>query len=207
MGRITLNGLYWFLSLGIGILSLVIMTIAAATTFGEIAPHLAHYISGSAVPLAAHVIFGPLALVLAPFQFWKGLRTKRPSVHRFIGYTYAISVAIAGVASLALLPAFIGSMWAATGFTALALAWMFATTRAVLFARDKDFARHKRWMIRSAALTFAAVALRLLMPPLIIFGGMTPTQTYDVTGWASWLIPLIAVELWMRRKAMAQRTA
>ena len=92
-------------------------------------------------------------------------------------------------------------MWAATGFTVLAVLWIVVTARAVQLARARRTGDHRIWMTRSAALTFAAVMLRLMTMPLMA-SGMTLTQSYDVTAWASWLLPLIVVE-WIRRRKTA----
>ena len=58
-------------------------------------------------------------------------------------------------------------------------------------------------MIRSFAMTFGAVTLRLYLPiaPMLGYEFM---EGYRITAWASWVPNLILVELWMRRQA-AQR--
>ena len=74
---------------------------------------------------------------------------------------------------------------------------MGTTGYSVYLARNKRFAEHRRWMKRSAALTFAAVTLRLMSVPMMI-GGMTLVQTYNYTAWLSWIVPLAFVEWRMR---------
>lgn len=197
--RTTLNGLFWFFSLAIGLFSLLVMMLVTSTGFAQAAPHLAHYAASHGIPLYAHIVFAPLALLLAPFQFWSGLRNRHRGVHRAIGYTYAGSIGVASLGALLLLPRFEGSLWAARGFGLLAVLWVATTARAVLFARAGNVAAHRAWMLRSAALTFAAVVLRLMTLPLMATG-LTLTQSYDVTAWASWLLPLLVVEWRMRRQ-------
>jgi uncharacterized membrane protein len=198
-----LRGLFWFFSLGVAMFSFAIALGIAAIGAAQVAPHLVHYASDYRVPLHGHIVFGPLALIVAPFQFWTWLRSRHRTIHRTIGYLYASSIAIAGTSSLFLLPRFEGSMWAATGFAVLASLWIFSTTYAVFLARSGQTEAHRTWMMRSAALTFAAVVLRLMTLPLM-WTGMTLTQSYDVTAWASWLLPLVVVELSTRR---AQRSS
>lgn len=53
-------------------------------------------------------------------------------------------------------------------------------------------------MIRSVALTFGAVMLRVYMTPLMASGWSVP-ETYQITAWASWVPNLIVVEWWFRR--------
>jgi len=69
----------------------------------------------------------------------------------------------------------------------------------VVLARQKRFTEHRVWMLRSVALTFAAVTLRLMSVPMII-SGMTLLETYNITAWASWILPLVAIETWRVRR-------
>ena len=199
--RVVLNrlssGLFWFFSAAIAIFSLAVVGLTLAWGLAAAAPHLAHY-AGDRFPLYLHMIFGPLALALAPFQLWPGLRNRYRRIHRLMGYAYAISIALAAVGALLILPRFAGSLWAMTGFAILALAWLGTTARAVIHARARRIDAHRAWMLRSASLTFAAVVLRLMTIPLM-GTGLTLTQSYDITAWASWLVPLVATELALRR--------
>lgn len=197
--KLTWNGPYWFFSLGIAAFSLTVAIAATAISFEMVAPHLLHYAQNTKLPLYAHIVFAPLALALAPFQFWRGLRTKRPKVHRVLGYGYAISILIAGIGALLMVVDFEGTTLALAGFLVLDVLWIGSTAYAVNLARQRDFVRHPRWMMRSAALSFAAVTLRLFMPFLMALG-MTIVETYNVTAWASWLIPLAFVEWRLRRR-------
>lgn len=196
--HVAFSGLVWFFSLGIALFSFSVAALASSLGFAAIAPHLAHYLADHNLPLYAHILFGPLALLLLPFQFWAGLRNRHRTVHRLIGYGYVVAIVVAGLGSLALLTGFKGSAWAAAGFAVLAVLWLATTARAVIYARAGRTADHRIWMLRSAALTFAAVVLRLMMLPLMTTG-MSVTATYDITAWASWLVPLALVEWRLRR--------
>ena len=61
------------------------------------------------------------------------------------------------------------------------------------------FDEHLRWMIRSFALTFAAVTLRLYLPfpPMM---GFTFVEGYRAIAWLAWVPNLIAAELYWRRE-------
>lgn len=183
------------LSLLIGVISLRSLALPLA----EAMPHMAHYVPTLPGPLWFHLTLGPLALLLAPVQLWTGLRQRRPWLHRLTGYTYALAVLGAGIASLLLLPQFQGTSWAASGFAAMALVWIACTATGVIYARKGDTATHRVWMLRSIAVAFGAVTLRLYMAPLIA-NGWTVTETYDVTAWLSWVPNLIAVQLWLNRR-------
>ena len=161
-------------------------------------PNMVHYLGSVPLPMWGHLVFAPLALLLAPFQMATRLRNSRPLVHRIIGYTYALSVLLAGLASLTMLPHFQGTAWAQSGFALLALLWIGFTATGIGFAIRGDYRHHRVWMLRSVALTFAAVTLRLIMP-FLMAAGWSLLETYDVTAWASWLINLAVVEYYLRR--------
>lgn len=196
MTRIPLIGLtmlFWILCLLIAVVSLRFL-IAPLTLVMD---HVAHYLPTLTLPLYAHLLGAPIALALAPFQLWQGLRRARPRLHRALGYAYVISVVVAGVGSLLLLPSFRGTGFAATGFAVLGALWIAVTLRGVLLARTRDLAAHRRFMLRSVALTFAAVTLRLIMAPLMA-DGWSVVETYNVTAWGAWVPNLILVEVYLR---------
>ena len=169
-------------------------------------PAMAHYLADFPLSLAAHILFGPLALLLAPFQLWQWLRQRRPGLHRWLGRLYALSILGGGLASLTLLPGFEGSRFAALGFGTLTILWIGITLWGIGRARAGDIAAHRRWMQRSVALTFAAVTLRLILAPLMA-AGWSLTETYDITAWGSWLINLAVLEIWQRWRVQRPRIA
>ncbi len=61
--HVALTGLIWFFSLGIGLFSFSVMLLASNLGFADVAPHLAHYLADHNLPLYAHILFGPLALL------------------------------------------------------------------------------------------------------------------------------------------------
>lgn len=115
-----------------------------------------------------HIVAGGLALVVGPSQFWKGLRTRHPLVHRTLGRTYLVAVAIGAVAGLAIAPVNDAGIVGMFGFGGLAVLWFatgFAGYRAI---RRGDVPSHRAWMMRNFALTYAAVMLRIWLPLLIV---------------------------------------
>ena len=74
----------------------------------------------------------------------------------------------------------------------------------------RRIAEHRRWMIRSFALTFAAVTLRLYLPifPLL---GVSFLDGYRAVSFLSWVPNLIVAEIYLRggfaRRAAPAQTA
>lgn len=193
---VTLTSLFWLLCLAIAATSLRFLIAPMALVMD----HMTHYLPDLPLPLYGHLLGGPLALALAPFQLWQGLRRARPRLHRALGYGYVGAVIVAGGGALAMLPMFLGSAVAAAGFATLGILWIGFTLRGVLLARGGNLAAHRRFMLRSAALTFAAVTLRLIMAPLMA-QGWSVVETYQITAWGCWVPNLIAVEVYLRWKS------
>ncbi len=145
-----------------------------------------------------HVIMGPLALMSGAWQFLPSIRTRRPSIHRVIGYVYMIAILTSGLAALGIAP-FVETGWVASlGFGSLAILWLYTTFQAYQAIRQHQITNHQQWMYRSYALTFAAVSLRLLLP-LFLSVGLQFEVAYPIISWLCWIPNLILVEWIIRR--------
>ena len=149
--------------------------------------------------LRLHIVGAGVALVLGPWQFVRGLRQRMPRVHRVTGRLYVAGVLVGGLAGGAIALGTTGGPVAGFGFLALAVAWVSTTAVALAKIRQRDVAAHQRWMLRSFALTFAAVTLRLYL-------GVTGAAdvdydtAYRVIAWVSWIPNLVVMELWIRSR-------
>jgi uncharacterized membrane protein len=155
--------------------------------------------------LTVHAGFAAAALIVGPLQFLPTLRHSRPSLHRAMGRVYVAACLLGGAAGLVLAFGAATGPVSTAGFGLLALAWMTATTRAFLAARGRRFETHRRWMIRSFALTFAAVTLRLYMP----FAFLSPIgydNTYRAISFLCWVPNLLAAE-WLLASTRLGRPA
>lgn len=86
---------------------------------------------------------------------------------------------------------------AQTGFGALAVLLLITTVRAYLLIRQRRIAQHREWMIYSNALIFAAVTLRLELPPLAsLLGGRIGYATVE---WLSWVPNLLVMMVYVRQ--------
>lgn len=151
-------------------------------------------------PLAflIHVAASPVALAIGAVQFFPRLRAARPGLHRWLGRTYGLAILAGGVAGLVMAPTAVGGPLAGLGFGLLALAWLFTTGQAVRLAMARRFDEHRRWMIRSFALTFAAVTLRIYLPMFMGAGFDYPAASVWLA-WLCWVPNLLVVEWWLRR--------
>ena len=176
-------------------LALIIAAYAIALLFipGMRAPFLRQ--SFVTVPLAAylHLAGSGLALALGPFQLNARLRNRLLRVHRWLGRTYVISVMLGGSAALALATMSEAGLATHVGFGLLAVLWLFTTGNAYRHIRAGDRVSHRRWMIRSYALTFAAVTLRIYLP-LSQVAGIPFDPAYQAISWFCWVPNLIVAE-------------
>jgi uncharacterized membrane protein len=93
---------------------------------------------------------------------------KSPKVHRYLGRVYVISVFISAI--LALTVSFnIENLTKATSFLVLSFTWLVTCWKGYRTARRKRFYEHRKWMIRSFAVTLVAVSGRLVVPVLLLF--------------------------------------
>jgi uncharacterized membrane protein len=152
--------------------------------------------------LRAHAVFAGAALLVGPLQFIAAIRARAPRVHRWTGRFYVTMCLCGGASGLALAPFTAAGPVAGSGFFFLALSWLACTVTGWRAARRGDFTRHKAWMIRSFALTFAAVTLRVYTP-LALVAGFTFVESYRLIAWLCWVPNIALAELWLRNRAPA----
>jgi uncharacterized membrane protein len=156
-----------------------------------------------------HITFAGLALVVGPLQFVRAIRRRNITVHRWIGRLYIAAVALGSAAAFVM--SFVSSVAfdGFFGFGSLAVLWASTTYRGYRAARNRDFASHQAWMIRSFALTFAAPTLRIWLGTLIsvqlLFGhGVSGAQAFQnaylVLPWLCWIPNIVVAELIIRRR-------
>jgi uncharacterized membrane protein len=194
MSRLTYAawGLAAFLSAGVAIFSYRLLAPGMPIVSPDIAGNL------FARPwLVVHAGGAATALLVGMFQFLPAVRRRKP-LHRWLGRVYATGCIVGGAAGLVMSFGTTAGTFAGVGFGLLAVCWIYATAQAWRFARARRFEDHRRWMIRSFAMTFAAVTLRLYLPLGEVLG-MSFMEIYRLTAWISWIPNLVLVEVWMRR--------
>ena len=156
--------------------------------------------------LMVHVAGAATALLLGPWQFSSRLRNRLPTLHRWIGRTYVVSCLVGGAAGFLLaLGASTGPM-STIGFGSLAILWIVTTSLAWRRAVQGRFIEHRAWMIRSFALTFAAVTLRLYLPLIFVFQ-VGFDDAYRAISFLCWVPNLLVAELYLRKAALKFREA
>ena len=145
--------------------------------------------------VVAHLGGGLLALALGPWQLNGRLRARAIRVHRWLGRGYVVAVVVGSIGALVLAPMSQEGLVTHVGFGSLALLWLLATVQAYRMIRARDLESHRRWMIRSFALTLAAVTLRIYLP-LGLGVGVAFHDAYQVVAWLCW-VPNLVVAEWL----------
>jgi len=146
-----------------------------------------------------HIIPGGIALLSGWSQFGERFRSNNLAFHRTLGKVYLIAVAISGTAGLYIAQTATGWIASILGFSALALAWLYTSTQAYLKIRKRDIDSHQYWMIRSYALCWAAVMLRLYLPLFQFAFGMEFIAAYQIIAWLCWVPNLVVAEIIIHR--------
>jgi hypothetical protein len=85
-------------------------------------------------------------------------------------------------------------------FGLLAVGWIAFTAIALSKAANGDFAGHRRFMIRSYALTLSALTLRAWKWSITNSVELPPMDVYRAVAWLGWVPNLIIAELLIRMR-------
>jgi uncharacterized membrane protein len=190
------------LGFGAGALSVgvALMSYRYLAHLGPVPPNIAH--NSFLNPwIILHAGAAATALLSGPLQLLQPLRRRWPSVHRWLGRLYVVGCLLGGASGLVLAAGVSTGPIAQAGFAALGVLWIYVTLQGWRMARAHRWADHQRWMVRSFALTFAAVTLRLYIPIVLVLG-LDFSTSYRAIAWLAWVPNVIAAELYLRRRSI-----
>jgi uncharacterized membrane protein len=148
-----------------------------------------------------HIIPGLLFFLLAPLQFVRTLRTRRPRLHRWMGRVVLASGIIIGVTALVMSPQMaIGGVSESAATMFFAIVFLYSLVKAFLSIRRRKVALHREWMIRAFAIAFAVATIRPIVGVFFATSRITHLTPHDFFGAAFWLgftIHLIVAEAWI----------
>jgi len=149
------------------------------------------------IALSLHALGGAIALLGGPLQFVPRFRESSWNRHRLLGWIYCGAVLLGWCASLWIAPHSQTGWIASAGFLTLGACWIVATGLAVRFILRGDAITHRRWMIRSYALTAAAITLRIYLPLIVVFR-WNFSIGYPTIAWLCWIPNALAAEVYLR---------
>jgi hypothetical protein len=176
-----------------------VYAIAALSIPAARPPLIANLAAQVPVLLVLHLTGGAAAVAIGAFQLSARIRARRLAVHRWLGRFYVAGVLIGGGAGFFLAWRSDGGLVAHVGFATLAVVWLASTITAFIHIRARRIEQHRVWMLRSYALTFAAVTLRIWLP-LSQIAGLPILEAYQTIAWLCWVPNLIVVEWFVLRR-------
>jgi uncharacterized membrane protein YozB (DUF420 family) len=147
-----------------------------------------------------HVSAGALALTVGLVQIFLGLSGRTRRLHRVLGRIY-LGAVLVGVSASCYLAVTIppGSPAYTLGLVGLGIAWFFTTVAGYRALMLGNVAGHRAWMIRSFAVTFSFVTLRVIATMIASLGLMSYDDATSPAAWLCWIVPLAIVEIGHRR--------
>lgn len=145
-----------------------------------------------------HIIFGGIALLIGWRQFGASFRNSHLKLHKWIGKVYVFSASLSGLAGIYIGHFATGGIVSMLGFISLGILWFLTTLLAYLAIKKKQIDSHKKWMVYSYALCFAAVTLRIWLPILTNLTGDF-NSAYRIVAWLCW-VPNLFVAYWITRE-------
>ena len=148
-----------------------------------------------------HVVTSCFCLLAGFTQFSKTVMKRIPKIHRSIGWLYTIVVVLLSGPS-----GFVMSLYANGGvqsqiaFTTLSVLWITFTIKAFTLAKSGDYQEHRKYMIRSFALTLSAITLRAWKFLIVLILRPHPMDAYMLVAWLGWVPNLIFAEWYIRKK-------
>jgi hypothetical protein len=146
-----------------------------------------------------HLIVALPVVVGAPLQFITSLRTAQPRFHRIVGRMYVVGASLAALTAI-YLGGVVGEYEGSRlPIVLLGLLWLFFTLSAWRCAVVRNFTAHRLFMIRSYGLALVLVWLRVMydLQDWLFFYVKDEALRDATREWASWVVPLLVMELWL----------
>lgn len=143
----------------------------------------------------AHIISGPICLLIAAFLMFSGKRKSLGHWHRRLGKTLASLVLLVMLPSgLVMATQALTGPIAGAAFFVLVFTTAFCVSMASWHASQRRFAIHQTWATRSFILLCSPMLLRLMTGATIVLE-VDNEWTYRFAAWGSWSIPLAVFEV------------
>ena len=163
-------------------------------------PELSESFRQRPLTVTIHTLFGPLALLGGLVNLLPAMRRRSTwRGHRWVGRIYVASCLLLGAAGFSLALHANGGVIARVGFMMLAAGTLVTSAQAYLAIRRRAVRQHREWMLRSYALIFGAVTLRIWIPFLVILFQGQFLPAYRLVAWVSWVPNVLFVEWIIRR--------
>ncbi len=143
-----------------------------------------------------HITSSLAVLTIGLLQWLPVVARLGAHLHRTLGKFYIFGIlAFAAPSGFVLAHFANGGLVAQVAFLLQAVLWWFATLQAYRSARRRLWPQHVAWMLRSYAITLAALSLRGESYLFYYCLHTKPIETYLTVAWLSWVGNLLLLEL------------
>ncbi|MEL6987869.1 MAG: DUF2306 domain-containing protein, partial [Bacteroidota bacterium] len=148
----------------------------------------------------SHIFSSLIILCSGIVLFSRSILKRFPKLHSWTGRSYVFLLLIIAAPSGLVMAFHANGGWLAKlAFIVLSILWWYFTWKGLRTALNKDFNSHKKWMIRSYALTLSAITLRLGQLALGYAFDFDYFMQYTFLAWFSMLFNLAIAELLIRK--------
>ena len=165
------------------VLTLLLSWSWLSSTYRYAAPLFANSIVASNIALLVHILSALPCLVIGPLLFIQAIRLRYLNVHRWLGRCYVFTVFISAPVGFSLAAVNQFGWISRAGFMTLATVWFVTTFIGYRRIRATDIIGHRRWMIRSYAISIAVISVRFLDVP----DGISRETWYPIMTWVCWV--------------------
>ena len=142
-----------------------------------------------------HIVSSLWTMGIGIFQFVPSFIKKYKKWHQNLGKVYVFSILILAAPSGLVLAWYAnGGLPAKVGFLLQCLVWWLCTYIAWREITRRNWQKHIEWMIRSYAVTLAAMSLRIESYGMVYLFHTKPIETYLTVTWLSWVGNLLIAE-------------
>jgi uncharacterized membrane protein YozB (DUF420 family) len=148
----------------------------------------------------SHVLLAGIVLLIGFFQLYSPLGLRWKSVHRMLGKFYVFGILLFSAPGGLIMSLFINrGPWVLLSFICQCVLWFLCTYMAFVRIRQHNILGHRQWMLRSFALTLAAITLRVYVFLSSWSVDLTLPTAYATIAWLSWVPNLLLVEIYLRK--------
>lgn len=170
-------------------------------------PEDSAHLAVAPISLFVHALAGFAFGITGPVQFVRALRNRFGALHRALGRIFVLSGAVIGLSGLSILAQVTSQrtpmLDIARGFFGLAL--LVALAMAMVAIRNRDFLRHRAWVIRSYAIGMGLGTVALVFIPLYIITGQPPIGPLsDILFVVTWVMNIVVAEVIIRRSSRSR---
>ena len=153
----------------------------------------------------AHFAGAVVFMMLMPLQLWEGFRNRHRTLHRRTGRLLFGAGLVISLSALPL-PYVMPSRPVSEKvfMTVFALVFPYFLIKAVVAARNNDFAGHRDWMTRAVSVALGPLVQRLILPLFIVALGVHSLsefwEFFVTSAWLSSGVTLSTAEWWIHQR-------